>query len=125
MSSELNLVCWKCGASLGVLSLPLRRLEVCPECDLELHICRMCMFYNPNISDQCTEEGAEEVRDKERANFCDYYKPRSGAYQVCDSPQAKTVKSELNALFEGSSEEEFEADDSSGSPNKALQDLFD
>ena len=123
MSSE-GFVCWKCGASLAALSLPLRRLEVCPQCDSELHVCRMCTFYDPNISDQCTEDAAEEVREKERANFCDYYKPRAGAYQVRDSTEANEARNQLDALFGGTSEDKAEAGESSGSTRKDLEDLF-
>src|SRR5437764_1378590 len=32
-----DLVCWKCGAPLAELTLPLRRLEECPQCHAELH----------------------------------------------------------------------------------------
>ena len=124
MLSETGLVCWKCGASLDALSLPLRRLEVCPECDSELHVCRMCRFYDPNISDQCTEDGAEEVREKERANFCDYYKPRHGAYQVRDTSGAHAAKHKLNALFGESQSEGSETSESATSPKQQLEDLF-
>ena len=123
MSSEPDLVCWKCGASLTALSLPLRRLEVCPECDSELHVCRLCRSYDLKAIDQCAEEDAEEVQDKERANFCDYYKPWPGAYRVQDSSKTEAVKSELNALFGESSEDA--ADESSDSTSKDLKDLFD
>jgi hypothetical protein len=30
-----SLVCWRCGASLSALSLPLRRLDVCKACNAE------------------------------------------------------------------------------------------
>jgi len=123
MSSEPDLVCWKCGTSLAVFSLPLQRLEVCPACDSELHVCRLCRSYDLNAIDQCTEEDAEEVQDKERANFCDYYKPWPGAYRVQDSSKTEAVKSELNALFGESSEDA--ADESSDSTSKDLKALVD
>src|ERR1700746_298296 len=75
-----DLVCWKCGASLAELSLPLRRLEECPKCRAELHVCRMCVDYDPRVAKACREPTAEEVNDKTRANFCDHFKPRPGAY---------------------------------------------
>lgn len=124
MSSETGLVCWKCGASLAALSIPLRRLEVCPECDSELHVCRMCMFYDPNSIDQCTQEDAEEVREKERANFCDYYKPRTGAYLVRDASQTDAAKDKLNALFGDSSGGGSQSTESSSSTSQQLEDLF-
>ncbi|MDJ0958368.1 MAG: hypothetical protein QNI91_15985 [Arenicellales bacterium] len=124
MLSESSLVCWKCGASLETLSLPLRRLDVCPECDSELHVCRMCRFFDPNSIDQCTQEDAEEVREKERANFCDYYKPQPGAYQSRDTSQSDAAKDKLNALFGDSSGDGSQSTESSSSPRQELEDLF-
>ena len=59
-----DLVCWKCGASLAELTLPLRRLEECPECRSELHVCRMCVEYDTRVAKHCREPTAEEVSDK-------------------------------------------------------------
>lgn len=122
--SETGLVCWKCGASLAALSMPFRRLEVCPECDSELHVCRMCTFYDPNSIDQCTQEDAEEVREKERANFCDYYKPRTSAYLARDTSQSDAAKNKLDALFGDSSGDEPQSPESSSSNRQQLEDLF-
>ena len=75
-----SLVCWRCGASLAALSLPLRRLEVCKACNAELHVCKMCVEYDLSYAKHCKEPTAEEVRKKDEANFCDYFKPKAGAY---------------------------------------------
>jgi len=96
-----DLVCWKCGASLAALSLPLRRLDECPSCRAELHVCRMCVDYDPRVAKQCREPTAEEVRDKTRANFCDYFKPRPGAYVPTDTSEAERARAELEKLFGG------------------------
>ena len=73
-----GLSCWKCGASLECYTLPLRRLEECPSCRAELHVCRMCVEYDTAVAKHCREPTADEVRDKTHANFCDHFKPRSG-----------------------------------------------
>lgn len=96
------LVCWKCGSSLAALSLPLRRLEECRQCGAELHVCRLCEFYNTSVAKHCREPIAEEVKDKERANFCDYFKPRPGAYSTAGLDAAAKAKADLDALFGGS-----------------------
>ena len=75
-----DLTCWKCGASLEELTLPLRRLEECKACRSELHVCRMCVEYDTRVAKHCREPTAEEVRDKTAANFCDHFKPKVGAY---------------------------------------------
>ncbi|MFO1426002.1 MAG: hypothetical protein U1F11_03315 [Steroidobacteraceae bacterium] len=94
-----DLVCWKCGASLAALSLPLRRLDECPKCRAELHVCRMCVDYDTRVAKHCREPTAEEVREKDRANFCDHYKPRAGAYVPPDTAAIDRAKSELDRLF--------------------------
>jgi hypothetical protein len=97
-----ELVCWKCGASLAELTLPLRRLEECKRCGAELHVCKLCEWYSISVAKHCREPIAEEVKDKERANFCDYFKPRPGAYSTVSTTAADKAKADLDALFGGS-----------------------
>ena len=80
-----SLVCWRCGASLAALSLPLRRLDVCKACNAELHVCKMCVEYDTSYAKHCKEPTAEEVRKKDEANFCDHFKPKEGAYVAKES----------------------------------------
>lgn len=101
MQFATDLVCWKCGASLAVLPLPLSRLAECPKCRAYLHCCRLCHFYNPRLTSQCDEERAEEVRDKEGANFCDWFKPRPGAHRPRGGEKTQAAKSRLDDLFGG------------------------
>lgn len=94
-----GLRCWKCGASLADYTLPLRRLEECRACNAELHVCRMCEFYDTTVARHCRETIAEEVKDKSRANFCDYFRPTPAAYRPGGTSAAARAKAELEALF--------------------------
>lgn len=94
-----DLVCWKCGGSLAELSLPLRRLEECPACGADLHVCRMCEFYDERVAKKCREPVADEVKDKERANFCDYLRPRADAFTAPEHGAAHQAHADLEALF--------------------------
>lgn len=94
-----GLRCWKCGASLADYTLPLRRLEECRACNAELHVCRMCEFYDTTVAKHCRETIAEEVKDKLRANFCDYFRPTPSAYRPDGTSAADRAKAELEALF--------------------------
>lgn len=98
-SAALPLVCWKCGASLAHLSLPLTRRDECRQCRAELHVCRLCTDYDARVAKQCREPIAEEVSDKTKANFCDYFSPRGGAYTAKDTGAASAALSELQQLF--------------------------
>jgi hypothetical protein len=94
-----ELACWRCGASLASLSLPLRRLDACRACNAELHVCKMCVEYDTHYAHHCKEPTAEEVRKKEEANFCDHFKPKSGAYIAPDTMAQSQARSALDDLF--------------------------
>jgi hypothetical protein len=99
MSAEL--VCWKCGAGLKGVPQPFSRRAQCSACGAELHVCRMCVLYNPRVSDRCDEPRAEHPRETDRANFCDYFKPRPNAYVPPDSDKARAARAKVEALFGG------------------------
>jgi hypothetical protein len=94
-----SLVCWKCGASLAEVPQPLSQQAVCPKCRAWLHACRLCRSYDPRIEGKCAEDRAEEVRDKEGANFCDWFKPQPGAFAVKAGERNAAAKSRIDALF--------------------------
>jgi hypothetical protein len=93
-----SLHCWHCGASLAALPLPLGRRVECPHCASSLHVCRLCGFYDPSVSKDCREPMADEIADKEAANYCDYFRPRAGLTGSAD-PSAAAARAKLNALF--------------------------
>ena len=45
----------------------------CPGCHAALHCCRNCRFYSASAHNKCSEPSAEWVRDKEKANFCEFF----------------------------------------------------
>lgn len=70
--------CFHCGHELTFGDrIGLR--EQCPRCHEDVHVCRNCRFYDPKVYNECTETSAERVREKERANHCDYFAAGSGA----------------------------------------------
>ena len=101
MRFATDLVCWKCGASLAELPLPLSREAECPKCRAYLHCCRLCRYYNPNVAEQCDEDRAEEVRDREGANFCDWFKPRPEAHHPRGAGKSQAAKARLDDLVGG------------------------
>lgn len=115
-----NLVCWKCGAALAELPLPLSRLAECPACRAYQHVCRMCLMFDRNAPKQCREPDAEEVKDKERPNFCDYFKPNPNAYRKGD-PKSQAAKSKLDSLFGG---DRGEAENKADAARGKLDGLF-
>lgn len=64
--------CFRCGAELPE---KIFRSTVCPSCDADARVCLNCTFYDKSAHWQCRETIPESVREKDRANFCDYFRP--------------------------------------------------
>ena len=94
-----NIACYRCGAALSALSLPLSRRDQCPECVADLHVCKMCLYFDRKVPRQCREDGAEDVSEKERANFCDWFKPSEEAFDPNRKSEADAAKEALASLF--------------------------
>lgn len=70
----------------------------------------MCVFFDLHVPKQCLEDDAEEVNDKEKVNFCEWYEPSARAFDPARAGQAEKAQSELAALFGGETDKEQEAD---------------
>lgn len=98
MSEEL--VCWKCGAGLKDLPQPLGRRAECPTCGAELHVCKLCRHFDTAKAKQCRELAADEVKNKTRANFCEWFQARTGAYSGTAGAHGDS-RAALESLFGG------------------------
>ena len=94
-----HIACYRCGESLADLSLPLSRRDQCPQCSADLHVCKMCRHFDAGVVRQCREDGAEDVTEKERPNFCDWFVPSENAFDPHQKADADAAKSALDALF--------------------------
>ncbi len=95
----MKLQCWKCGIAIKEMRSPYSRYEECSACKADHHVCLMCREYDPTVSDGCREDRADFVLEKDKANFCDYFKPRAGAYQEKNDGQEKEARARLAELF--------------------------
>lgn len=86
--------CFKCQK---ILELPVGvnflRTESCPYCRWDLHCCKMCLFYDTSAYNECKESQAERVVEKEKSNFCDFF--RAADENQTDSSKAKDSKKSL------------------------------
>ncbi len=70
--------------------------DSCEGCHRDLHVCRNCVFYDPNAYNECREPNAERVSDRERGNRCEYFAPGE---QQGGSEEAGAARSAVDALF--------------------------
>lgn len=73
------------------------RRDTCPHCMADIRCCKMCQFYDPKAYNECRETQADRVQDKEKANFCDYFKIGSPGSNPDQERQDLLAKA--NALF--------------------------
>ena len=99
MSRSVDMQCWKCCTLLKDVLLPFSRYEECTTCKADLHVCLSCRHYDPRINDACFEDRAEFVLDKDKANFCDYFKVNTKAYKPKDISEAEIARRKLAELF--------------------------
>lgn len=99
--NNVALNCHNCGAQIRLLpGQKIHRQETCVQCNADLHCCRNCRFFDPSKSNQCSEPQAEYVADKERANFCDYFEPRTTVDLVNRSASgAEDARKKFDSLF--------------------------
>ena len=62
--------CYNCGMELEGNQY---RSSECPSCGKDTRICLNCSFYSKDSHWECRESIREAVRDKDRANFCDFF----------------------------------------------------
>lgn len=118
------LECWKCGASIAHLPVPLSRRATCSSCGAELHACLMCKFYDKARSNQCLEPIADAVQYKHKANFCGYFQVKANARQDQQGANhARSAKEQLADLFGEDISGAFSAADPQQSKSE-LDELF-
>lgn len=88
--------CYKCGRELPPRE-SIFRTTLCEQCGSDVRVCRNCRFYLPGAHWDCRETISEAVRDKERANFCEYFSP--GTNQQSGNDRQDKTRDRFNSLF--------------------------
>jgi len=73
------------------------RQDQCPFCRADLHCCLNCGFYEWGVYNDCREPQADRVVEKNRSNFCDYFRFKDAAQK--NNASAASPKDKLEALF--------------------------
>ena len=94
-----NIVCWHCGVSVREEPLPLSTYAECRQCRAQLHCCRQCQHFNPRLRADCDEPRAESHSEREKANFCDWFKLRREFVEPGEKASSVNHQTELNTFF--------------------------
>jgi hypothetical protein len=88
-------ICWSCNHEIPANQY--HRLDHCDSCGRDTHACRNCEFHDRAFNNECRESQADRVVDKEKSNFCDFFKPsdRKGS----SAAKKDALKAAAEALF--------------------------
>ena len=92
--------CWHCGAELTALDYG--RGDSCRKCHRDTRVCKACIHYDPIAHNECRETEADRVVEKERSNFCDYFKPSGGPGGKNGGSAKDAARAAAEALFKKS-----------------------
>ncbi|HZS07705.1 MAG TPA: hypothetical protein VFD58_22910 [Blastocatellia bacterium] len=93
------MVCHNCSREVKLVA-KVARTDECPHCDADLHCCKNCRFFDPGKNNQCSETSAEYVRDKTRANFCDYFEPNKRLPLNTRDSSTGAAKTDVRSAFD-------------------------
>jgi len=92
--------CYKCGATIELEKVS--RRDECPKCGSDLRVCLNCAFYAESKANACVESQAEPVKEKDRANYCDFFRFKEKGTRAGGSgtKQEKSGKAEAEKLWD-------------------------
>ena len=70
----ISVTCYSCHKDTGfTLESKIMRADECQHCYANIHSCKMCKFYDASAYNECHENQADRIIEKENANFCDFF----------------------------------------------------
>jgi len=89
-------ICYKCRKEISE-DFFIGRQAQCPSCGADLHCCLNCSFYDLGAYNYCLEVQEERVLDKNRSNFCDFFRFKHTGKSLCVTDSG--TKDKLEDLF--------------------------
>jgi len=93
-------ICFNCRREVKVSNRVGIR-DVCSICNSDIHVCLNCRFYDRHSYNECREPQSEWVKEKDRANTCDYFAfaDARDQNQKNKADEAAAAKEKLNEIF--------------------------
>jgi hypothetical protein len=90
-------MCWKCKTNIEKPEI-ITRSSDCPVCGASLRCCKNCIYFDVGSHYDCHETVDELVKDKEAANFCDYFKAKIIFSSDTNTSQADKISKARDAF---------------------------
>lgn len=112
--ASIKIACFSCGEVLSFEGVLGRGAE-CSRCMADVRVCKNCEHYDERAYNECHETIADRVKNKDRSNFCEYFRPRQAARLGDGAGRAlsaqELAKQRLEALFGGGGASSAEDED--------------
>jgi len=93
------MICHQCNGAVTIEGY-ISRADECPHCGSDIHCCLNCLNYEPAAHNRCLEPQAEWVSDREKSNFCDYFRPnKAGAKGMPVKKARDSARLDFDNLF--------------------------
>ncbi len=86
--------CHRCGQAVDIEFVG--RRDECPKCGSDLRVCLNCDFYEEGRANACREPQAETVKEKDRSNFCSFFRFREAE----GTAEAKSSRTDADRLWQ-------------------------
>jgi len=85
--------CHKCGTAVTIEKVS--RRDECEVCHSDLRVCLNCTLYDPSRANQCFEPQAEQVKEKDRSNYCDFFQFKEEKKKASPRDEAERLWKDL------------------------------
>jgi hypothetical protein len=86
--------CYNCTTQLPVgIDFP----QTCPKCNVALHCCKQCSYFEPSTRFQCLKPIPVRIAVKDQVNSCDLFKPRMTVARDSAPPPAPVTSTSATA----------------------------
>ncbi len=117
----LSILCHNCKKE-SHYEEPVGRSQECPSCLYDVRVCFNCNFWDPSYSNQCRENQADYVKDKDKSNYCEYFRPRPS--KSSESNMDPTTQKKLDDIFSNLPSDHSTQKSKDDNPLDALESLF-
>lgn len=98
--------CYKCNSELNLPNNKIGFRQTCPNCLVDLHVCKNCRHYMVGKPNDCNVPNTEFVSDREKNNFCEDFE-----IKVFSKEEKKSKKDISKKLFKDSEDDNGEKKD--------------
>jgi hypothetical protein len=89
----------RCASCATILPAGIDFAGLCPRCNLELHSCKQCAFFDTSARFECTQPITARIPKKDARNECNFYAPRATIERETSTAKPLDARQAFENLF--------------------------